>query len=221
MTHDAWTAVDRYIDTTLVGADAALDAAVAASVAAGMPQIHVSASQGKLLHLLARAMGARRILEIGTLAGYSTIWLARALPAGGRVVTIEYEPRHAEVARANFARAGVADRIELRTGRAADVLAALAAEHAPPFDLTFIDADKPGLADYVRATLALSRPGSMIVADNVVRDGKVADAASADAAVQGVRRMHDAIAAEPRLDATAIQTVGSKGWDGFTLAVVG
>ena len=220
MNPDTWTAVDQYLADLLLAPDAALDAALAASTAAGLPPIHVSPPQGKLLHLLARGLQARRILEIGTLGGYSTIWLARALPAGGRVVTLEADPQHAAVARANFARAGLTDAIELRLGRAQDTLPQLAAEGAGPFDLIFIDADKPGYADYLAWALKLSRVGSLIIADNVVRKGAVIDGASADAAVQGVRRFNEALAAEPRVTATVVQTVGGKGYDGFALALV-
>jgi predicted O-methyltransferase YrrM len=220
MTQEQWTAVDRYLTDLLVPPDPALDAALQASAAAGLPPIHVSPNQGKLLLLLARVQGARAILEIGTLGGYSTIWLARALPAGGRLITLEADPRHAEVARANIARAGLADVVELRLGRALETLPQLAAEGRGPFDLIFIDADKPSYPDYLAWVLKLSRRGSLILADNVVRDGAVIDAASGDPRVQGVRRFHELLAAEPRVSATAIQTVGSKGYDGFALALV-
>src|SRR5205823_2568734 len=220
MSEKLWTAVDRYIDDALVAPDAALDAALQASSKAGLPAIAVSPSQGKLLHLMARAQGARRILEIGTLGGYSTIWLARALPADGRLVTLESDPKHAEVARANIARAGLTHVVELRLGKALDTLPELAAEGRGPFDLIFIDADKPSNADYFAWALRLARRGSVIVVDNVVRGGAVIDAASADANVQGARRFYDALAAEPRVVATAIQTVGSKGYDGFAIALV-
>ncbi len=220
MTQDTWNAVDRYIADTLLPPDPALEAAVKASDAAGLPPIAVAPNQGKLLHLLARAMGARRILEVGTLGGYSTIWLARALPEGGRMVTLEFEPRHAEVARANLARAGLADRVEVRVGRAIDSMPGLLDEGLAPFDLVFIDADKVGYPDYLAWSLKLTRKGSLIVADNVVRNGKVADAASTDANVQGVRRFNAMLAAEPRVEATAIQTVGVKGYDGLAFALV-
>ena len=220
MNPDTWAAVDRYLSEVLVPHDESLAAALASSVAAGLPQIHVAPNQGKLLQLLARAVGARRILEIGTLAGYSTIWMARALPPGGRLVTLESDARHAEVARSNFAHAGLADVVELRLGNALDTLPALAAEGAGPFDFTFIDADKVSIAEYAEWALKLSRPGSMIVIDNVVREGAVIDAASTNPAVQGVRRMNAMIASEPRLSATALQTVGSKGYDGFAIALV-
>jgi predicted O-methyltransferase YrrM len=220
MPQERWSAVDSYIGENLVPADPVLEAALRASADAGLPPISVSPSQGKLLHLLARAQGARTILEIGTLGGYSAIWLARALPSGGRLITLEAEPRHAEVARANLARAGLADVAEVRVGPAQDTLPKLHAAGDGPFDLIFIDADKPGYPDYLPWSVRLSRPGSMIIADNVVRDGAVADSASTDVNVQGVRRFIEMLAAEPRVSATAIQTVGSKGYDGFTLAVV-
>jgi len=220
MTQEKWTEVDRYITDLLVAPDPALDAALAASAAAGLPPIAVAPNQGKLLHLLARIQGARRILEIGTLGGYSTIWLARALPPGGRLVTLEADPKHAEVARANLARAGLAGMVEVRVGRAADTLPQLAAEAGGPFDLIFVDADKAGTAEYFAWALRLSRAGSVIIVDNVVRQGAVADAASTDASVQGIRRFNQALAAERRVSATELQTVGSKGHDGFALAVV-
>ncbi|WP_437338296.1 O-methyltransferase [Sorangium sp. So ce394] len=220
MTQEQWSAVDRYITDLLVPPDAALDAALEASAAAGLPPINVAPNQGKLLNLLARIHGARTILEIGTLGGYSTIWLARALPAGGRLITLESEPKHAEVARANLDRAGVADRVELRLGRALDTLPKLAAEGRGPFDLIFIDADKPSNPDYFAWALKLSRRGSVIVVDNVVRRGAVVDPGSADPNVQGVRRLYELLAAERRVSATAIQTVGAKGYDGLAVALV-
>ncbi len=220
MTQEQWTAVDRYIIDSLVLPDPALDAALEASAAAGLPPHHVSPNQGKLLLLLARLQGARAILEIGTLGGYSTIWLARALPEGGRLITLEAEPKHAEVARANIARAGLADIVEVRLGRALDTLPQLAAEGRGPFDLIFIDADKPSNPDYFAWALKLSRPGSLIIVDNVVRGGAVVDRSSGDASVQGVRRLFDLIRAESRVVSTAIQTVGSKGHDGFAIALV-
>lgn len=216
-----WAAVDAYLAGKLLGDDPALAAALAANEAGGLPAIDVSPVQGKLLHLLARLAGARRILEIGTLGGYSTIWLARALPADGVVVTLEIDPHHAAVARANCDRAGVGDRVDIRVGPALETLAALAAEAVPPFDMAFIDADKQSNADYVARAVELGRPGTLIVVDNVVREGKVLDAASADPAIVGTRRLFEALAAEPRLQATAIQTVGGKHWDGFVLAIVG
>jgi len=220
MTHGLWTAVDGYIVDRLVSPDPALDAALEASAAAGLPAIHVTPNQGKLLNLLARIHGARRILEIGTLGGYSTIWLARALPAGGRLITLEADPHHAAVARANLDRAGVADRVELRLGLAADSLAELVASRAEPFDFTFIDADKENTATYFDFAVRLSRSGGLIIVDNVVRGGKVLDPATADASAAGIRRFLASIAADQRVTATAIQTVGSKGYDGFVLALV-
>jgi|SRR5579859_6630405 len=218
--NDQWTAVDRYITDLLVPPDPALDAALQASAAAGLPAINVAPNQGKFLMLLAQIQGARSILEIGTLGAYSTIWLARALPADGRLITLEADPKHAEVARANIARAGLANRVEVRLGPALETLPRLAAEGSGPFDLIFIDADKPGYPDYFRWALKLSRRGSVIVADNVVRDGEVIDPASADPRVQAMRRFNEVLAAEPRVSATEIQTVGSKGYDGFALALV-
>ncbi len=217
---DLWAKVDRYLTETLVPAVPAFDAALAASDAAGLPAIQVAPNQGRLLELLARSLGARAILEIGTLGGYSTLWLARGLAPGGRVVTLEREPLHAEVARANFARAGSAAAIELREGAALDLLPRLAEEGAGPFDLVFIDADKPSLPEYFTWSLRLARAGTVIVVDNVVREGEVANAGSADPSVQGVRRMNALIAAEPRVSATVIQTVGSKGHDGFAYVLV-
>ncbi|MCM3342459.1 O-methyltransferase [Paenibacillus sp. MER TA 81-3] len=217
---DKWTAVDRYFTNLLVPSDPVLDSVLAANAAAGLPPIDVSPNQGKLLHLLARVQCARNVLEIGTLGGYSTIWLARALPQDGRVVTLEADLKHAEVARANIQRAGVADIVELRTGLAVDTLAQLEAEGSGPFDLIFIDADKPSNPEYFAWALKLSRQGSLIIGDNVVRGGAVLDEASDDPSVQGVRRFCELIAAEPRVSATAIQTVGSKGYDGFSIALV-
>ena len=217
MTPETWSAVDEYLAGLFVGADGALDEALRASDAASLPAIAVSAAQGKFLHLIARIRGAKRILEIGTLGGYSTIWLARALPEGGRLISLEFDPRHADVARANVARAGFGERVEIRVGRAIDSLPALPA--AEPFDLVFIDADKPSTPDYVRWALKLTRPGSVIVVDNVVRKGDVV----ADRPDENAAAMRDAmalIAAEPRLTATVIQTVGSKGYDGFAIALV-
>ncbi|QIB32577.1 O-methyltransferase [Ancylobacter pratisalsi] len=215
-----WEAVDAYVGGHLVPPDPALDGALAASEAAGLPAVHVAPNQGKLLMLLARMMGARHILEVGTLGGYSTLWLAKALPADGRLVTLEYEPHHAEVARANIAAAGFSDRVDLRVGPARDSLAALEAEGADPFDFVFIDADKPSNVAYLEAALRLSRVGTVIVADNVVREGAVIDGANADPRVKGVRATYEWLAREPRVDATALQTVGEKGYDGFALALV-
>ena len=217
MTSDTWSAVDRFVVDTLSDSDPVLDAAQRAADTAGLPAISVSAAQGKFLHLLARIRGARRILEIGTLAGYSTIWLGRALPPGGQLITLEYDPRHADVARANIARAGLADRVEVRVGRAIEALPGLVVDE--PFDLIFIDADKPSTADYFRWALKLSRPGTVIVVDNVVRDGRLVDA-NGDGDVQGMRRFLEAAANEARVEGTVLQTVGVKGYDGFALLLV-
>jgi len=211
-----WAAVDDYIGDRLLGEDPVLAAVLAANAAAGLPDIDVSPAHGRLLQLLARMMGARRILEIGTLGGYSTICLARALPEDGRVVTLEIDPHHAAVARENLARAGVADKVELIIGPAADTLARLEG----PFDFVFIDADKPSNPVYLKEAIRLSRPGTAILVDNVVREGGVLDADSADDRIAGTRALFEAAAAEPRLAATAIQTVGVKKWDGFLLALV-
>ncbi len=215
-----WAAVDAYIGQHLLAHDAALDAALAANAAAGLPPIDVSAAQGKMLHLFAQMAGARRILEIGTLGGYSTIWLARTLPEGGTLVTLELEPHHAEVARANLDRAGLSDRVEIRVGAALETLAAMAQAGGPPFDFVFIDADKENGAAYVRTAITLGRPGTVIVVDNVVREGGVLDLASDDPRITGTRALFDYVATEPRLSATAVQTVGAKKWDGFLLAIV-
>jgi len=209
-------AVDAWFTGKLIGTDPDLEAILAANAAAGLPAIDVSPLQGKFLHLIARAIGARRVLEIGTLGGYSTLWLARAVGETGRVVTLELQPRNAEVARANLARAGVGDRVEIRVGAAL----ALLPMAEGPFDLIFIDADKANQDAYLAWALTLARPGAVIVGDNVVRDGAVVNAESGDANVQGVRRFIDLLASDPRLSATAIQTVGAKGWDGFAFAVV-
>jgi predicted O-methyltransferase YrrM len=217
LTPETWTAVDEYITSFLVPADDALDGAQEASRAAGLPPISVSAAQGKFLHLLARIHGARRILEVGTLGGYSTIWLARALPPGGRVVTLEFDPKHADVARANIARAGLSDVVEVRVGRAIDTLPTLAG--GAPFDLIFIDADKPSTTDYFQWALKLSRTGTVIVVDNVVRGGKVVTSPE-DKDAEGMRTFMAALGAERRVSATAVQTVGTKGYDGFAIAVV-
>lgn len=212
-----WLDVDRYITDHFVPPDAALDGALRASAEAGLPAIAVAPNQGKLLNLLATVAGARRILEVGTLGGYSTIWLARALPADGQLVTLEFDPHHAAVARANLARAGLAEQVEVRVGAALDSLPKIAAEGGAPFDLVFIDADKENTPGYFEWALKLTRPGSLIVVDNVVRQGQVADAASTDVNVLGVRRFYELAAAEPRVSATAIQTVGSKGYDGLAV----
>ncbi|WP_030844255.1 O-methyltransferase [Streptomyces sp. NRRL F-4474] len=218
MAQQTWTAVDAYFGGLLVEEDEALKAAASAGEAAGLPAHQVAPNQGKLLNLLARIRGARTILEIGTLGGYSTIWLARALPAGGRLVTLEVDERCADTAAANIARAGLEDRVEIRRGRAVDLLPGLTG--LAPFDLVFIDADKPSNPVYLEWALALTRPGSVIVGDNVVRDGAVVDPASTDPRVQGVRRFTELVAEHPRLSATALQTVGGKGYDGFVMALV-
>lgn len=220
MTPSDWTAVDRYLTDLLVGSDPALEATLEANAAAGLPPYDVSPNQGKLLHVLARGQGARRILEIGTLGGYSTIWLARALPPDGRLITLEVEPGYAEVARANLRRAGLSAVAEVRVGPALETLPQIAAGGDGPFDVIFIDADKANNPQYLAWSLALSRRGSLIVVDNVVRNGAVIDADSNDLVVRGARRGLELLAAEPRVSATAIQTVGSKGWDGFAIAVV-
>jgi predicted O-methyltransferase YrrM len=221
MTQEQWTTVDRYVTDLLAPADEILTATLAASEAGGLPAINVAPNQGKLLQLLAQIQGARTVLEIGTLGGYSTIWLARALPAAGRLISLEYNPAHAEVARANIARAGLDSIAEVRTGAALDILPKLAAEPgAGPFDLVFIDADKQNNARYVEWALRLTRPGSLIIVDNAVRGGAVIDAGSTDPAVVGTREMYELVAREPRLCATAVQTVGTKGYDGFLLARV-
>ncbi|MBF6335428.1 O-methyltransferase [Nocardia abscessus] len=219
MTTPGWADVDRYLVETLV-ADPASEAALDANQAAGLPPIDVSAPQGKFLHLLARTVGARRVLEIGTLGGYSTIWLARAVGEKGRVVTLEFAAQHAEVARANLERAGVGERVEIRVGAALDSLPVLAEEDPDPFDLVFIDADKVNNSNYVLWALRLTRPGSVIIVDNVVRGGAIAEEHSEDPAAQASRELVELLAAEPSLDATVVQTVGSKGWDGFAYAVV-
>ncbi len=218
MTQATWSAIDQYLSDLLIPPDAALEAALTESAAAGLPAIHVSPPQGKLLHLLARTMPVQRILELGTLGGYSTIWLARALPPGGQLITLEAEPRHAEVARANLARANLADVVEVRVGPALATLATLAG--LPLFDLVFLDADKVNLAAYFRWARALTRTGGLIIADNVVRNGAVIDASSADPNVQGARAFNAALAADAGVSATVIQTVGSKGYDGLALALV-
>jgi predicted O-methyltransferase YrrM len=220
MNEELWTAVDRYLVEQLIPADPVLEAARQANAAAGLPAIDVSPVEGKLLHLLARMQKAERILEIGTLGGYSTIWLARALPPQGRLLTLEFAEKHAAVARENLERAGLSSLVELRQGPAVTSLEQLHAEGAGPFDMIFIDADKRSNPAYLEWSLRLSRPGSLIVVDNVVRDGKVVDAESDDPDIQGIRRFFDMLAKEPRLSATAIQTVGSKGYDGFVLALV-
>lgn len=216
----AWVAVDRYFEGLLAPADAQLEAALAVNRAAELPAIDVSPLQGKFLHLLVQLTQARRVLEIGTLGGYSTIWIARALPEGGRIVTLEFNPRHADVARKNLEHAGLLDRVDIRVGRALDSLPVLESSGIGPFDLVFVDADKRSNPQYLEWALKLSQPGSLIFVDNVVRDGKVVDANSADPDIQGTRRMMEMLAAEPRLSATALQSVGIKGYDGFVLAIV-
>jgi predicted O-methyltransferase YrrM len=220
MSKKKWTAVDRYISEALIPADPALEEALKASKKAGLPAIAVTANQGKFLMILAQAIGARSILEMGSLGGYSTIWLARALPPEGKLITLEADAKHAEVAQANVANAGLADKVEVRLGRALDTLPELALEGIAPFDLIFIDADKGNYPGYLEWALKLSRPGTLIIGDNVVREGKVIDRDDPDPSIQGVRQMNEIIAAEPRLTATAIQTVGSKGYDGFMIAIV-
>lgn len=221
MAEQLWIDVDRYAVGHLHESDPALEEVLSRSDAAGLPAIHVSPCHGKMLHLLARAMGASRILEIGTLGAYSTIWLARALPPGGRVITLEANPRHAEIARGNIALAGLESVVEIRLGRALDTLPRLEGEQAGPFDLFFIDADKEHIADYFDWAVRLSRPGSLILVDNVVREGEVLDGESDDPAVQGVRRFIERAGRDSRVSATVIQTVGVKKYDGFAMAVVG
>jgi predicted O-methyltransferase YrrM len=220
LTQAHWTAIDDYLTAALVRHDPALDAALKASDAAGLPQINVAPNQGKFLMLTAMSLRAQRILEIGTLGGYSTIWLARGLADGGRLITLEINPRHAEVARQNIAQAGLAGMVEIRVGTALESLAQLAASEPVPFDLIFIDADKENNAAYFEWALRLSRPGSLIIVDNVVRAGAVIDAGSSDSRVQGVRRFIERVAAEPRVVAAAFQTVGSKGHDGLAVMLV-
>jgi predicted O-methyltransferase YrrM len=217
---DLWMEVDRYLGDLLAPSDDALDAALDANLHSGLPAIDVPRLLGKFLALMVTISGARRVLEIGALGGYSTIWLARALPEGGRIVSLELSPRHVEVACTNLQHAGVLDRVDMRVGRANDSLAALVAEGAGPFDLIFIDADKASYPEYLEWSLKLSRPGTVVIADNVVRDGKVIEPENPDPNIQGVRRFTELLAAEPRLSATALQTVGSKGYDGIAVAVV-
>ena len=217
MPNDTWTAVDDYFAKFLLPSDKPLELAQADSQAAGLPAIAVSPLQGKQLLVLAQMQNAKKILEIGTLGGYSTIWLARALPDDGRLVTCEFSSKHADVARANIARAGLSHKVEIRGGPALDTLPLLAAEKRGPFDFIFVDADKENNPGYFEWSLKLSRPGSVILVDNVVRDGAVADLKNTDPHIVGIRRMHELLAAEPRVTATAIQTVGAKGYDGYTL----
>ncbi|MER8615076.1 O-methyltransferase [Mesorhizobium sp. M0220] len=220
MSRRIWASVDGYIVEVLFEADPALDAVLAANHDHGLPAIDVSPAQGKLLSLLARMQGAKKVLEIGTLGGYSTIWMARALPVDGKVVTLELDPHHASVARSNFERAGVSDRVELRVGPALQSLAALGAENAGPFDFIFIDADKPNNPHYLSWAMRLSRPGTVIVCDNVIRDGAVVNEDGRDANVEGARAAFSFIGSDKRLEGTAIQTVGAKGYDGFAIAIV-
>ncbi|HEY2334750.1 MAG TPA: O-methyltransferase [Solirubrobacterales bacterium] len=220
MAAETWTAVDEYVAGLLAPHDEALEAALRASEDAGLPGIQVSPPQGKLLRLLAKMLEARTVLEFGTLGGYSTIWLGRALPADGRLITLEVDPRYAEVAAKNIAAAGIDNAVDLRLGPALDLLPGLEAEGAGPFDLTFIDADKVHSPDYFAWALERSRPGSLIVSDNVVRDGRLVDLADDDPAIEAQRRLHEQLAAEPRVEATTIQTVGAKGYDGFNVARV-
>lgn len=217
---EQWSAVDAFFAARLAPPEDVLEAVLSANAEAGLPPHDVSPLQARFLELIVRITGATRVLEIGTLGAYSTIWMARALPPGGRIVTLEADPHYAKVALANITRAGVADRIDLKLGSALETLPAIHAEGIGPFDLVFIDADKPSNPDYLAWSLRLTRPGSVIIADNVVRDGAVSDATSTDPSVLGVRRFADLIAAEPRLIATALQTVGSKGWDGLAMALV-
>ncbi|HSC45412.1 MAG TPA: O-methyltransferase [Candidatus Acidoferrum sp.] len=220
MSQQQWTAVDTYFTEQLHLSDAVLDAAIRANAAAKLPAIDVSPSQGRFLHLLARICGARKILEIGTLGGYSTIWLARALPPDGRLISLEFNAAHAEIAGSNIRNAGLSDRVEIRVGAALNSLPLLAKENIAPFDFIFIDADKPNNPGYLQWAIKLSRPGTLIIVDNVVRDGAIADAASTDPSIQGTREMFAMISREPRLSATALQTVGAKGYDGFAMALV-
>jgi predicted O-methyltransferase YrrM len=220
MNQQQWNAMDELLAERLLAPDAALDAALDASAATGLPSINVAPNQGKLLHLLARLRGARRILEVGTLGGYSTIWLARALPADGRLISLEAEPHNAAVARANIERAGFSQNVSVMIGDAAQTLAQLVAEHAEPFDMVFLDADKKSYPTYLRLALQLSRPGTLIMGDNVIRRGRVADLASSDPDVVGLHEFFRLLAENPQLDSTAVQTVGSKGWDGFSMTIV-
>lgn len=220
MSQELWTAIDQYITDALVPTDTVLDSVLRENEAAGLPPIHVAANQGKFLMLLAQVHGARNILELGTLGGYSTIWLARALPAGGKVITLEFEPKHAAIAKAGFARAGLADVIELRVGPALETLPKIEAEGSGPFDLIFIDADKPSYPEYFEWAVKLSRKGSVIVVDNVVRNGELTNPACEDPRVHAVRRFYELVAKDKRVSATALQTVGNKGYDGFAIMIV-
>jgi predicted O-methyltransferase YrrM len=220
MNQDQWNAMDDYLTSRLLPADTALDAALEASAAAGLPSINVAPNQGKLLHLLAKLRGARRILEVGTLGGYSTIWLAKALPSGGQLVSLEFSPANALVARSNIARAGLSDVVSIVVGDAAQTLAKLVSDGVEPFDMIFLDADKKSYPTYLTLSLQLSRPGTLIMGDNVIRRGRIADLASTDPDVIGLHEFFRLLAENPRLDSTAVQTVGSKGWDGFSMSIV-
>jgi predicted O-methyltransferase YrrM len=220
MSQDQWTAVDRYFVEQLHLSDSILDAAIEANIAAELPAIDVAPNQGQLLHLLVRLAQAQKILEIGTLGGYSTIWLARALPPGGRLISLEYNPKHADIAKSNVQRAGLSDRVEIRVGAALESLARIENEGLGPFDFIFVDADKPNNPGYLEWSIKLSRPGTLIIVDNVVRDGAVVDASSTDPTIQGTRRMFEMLSHDSRLSSTALQTVGSKGYDGFAMAMV-
>ena len=221
MAEDQWTEVDRYFSESLLPSDPILESALDTSIAAGLPPINVSPNQGKLLQMLARLVGARSILEIGTLAGYSSIWLARGLRPDGRLITLEVEPKHAEVARLNVSRAGLDDVVEVRLGNALEILPRLSSERRGPFDLIFIDADKENIPAYFEWALKLSRPGTLIVVDNVVRNGAVLDVDSSDPSVRGVRRFIEMLGAEADVSGTVIQTVGIKRYDGFAIVLVG
>ena len=220
MTEELWTAVDAYLEPPLLGSDPVLEETLRSSAAAGLPSIQVSPTQGKLLYLLAKAIGARRILEVGTLGGYSSTWLGRALPPDGKLVTFELSPKHAEVARANLTRAGLSKKVEVRVGPALDNLPKFHAEHPAPFDLVFLDADKPNTRAYFEWALRFTRPGSLIVVDNVVRQGELANASSDDPSARAMRDLVKYLGSERRVSATGIQTVGRKGYDGFILAIV-
>jgi predicted O-methyltransferase YrrM len=220
MGQELWEAVDKFLDTMLIPQDSSLDDALAAAAAAKLPAIQVSSVQGKFLHLLARILGARNILEIGTLGGYSTIWMARALPEGGRIITLEADPKHADVAKKNFARAGVESKVELRLGKALDTLPQIAADGLGPFDLFFIDANKSNMPEYFEWSLKLARKGSVIIADNVVREGAILDEKSKDADIQGIRRFLEMVGKEKCVSGTALQTVSTKNYDGFALVLV-
>ena len=220
MTQDLWSAVDNYIDGQLALNDPALDEAIKANAAGGLPAIDITAGQGKLLQMLARLAGARRILEIGTLGGYSTIWMARALPPDGRLITLEFDPKHAAVAVSNIERAGLSNVVDVRVGAALDLLPVIAAENGGPFDMFFIDADKANNPVYLEWALGLSRSGSVIIVDNIVREGGLADEVSTDEAIVASRKVVELIGSDSRLDGTVMQTVGTKGYDGFAVAMV-